>query len=184
MTGMSSRDPEVFIGGPEKVDIVVVDYDPRWPSRFEAERTKIVAALAERALAVDHIGSTSVPGLGAKPIIDICLTVADSSDEASYLDDLLAAGYELRVREPDFHEHRMVRSAARDVHVHVFSDGSPEITRYLTFRDRLRANDADRALYASTKWALSQQQWPTMQHYADAKTDVVEAIIRRAAADE
>jgi GrpB-like predicted nucleotidyltransferase (UPF0157 family) len=180
---MASLDPEVFIGGPEKVSIVVVDYDPRWPRRFEIERKKIVAALAERALAVDHIGSTSVPGLAAKPIIDICLTVADSSAEDSYLGDLLAAGYQLRVREPDFHEHRMVRSAAHDVNVHVFTRGSQEITRYLIFRDWLRHNDADRELYASTKRALAPQDWPTMQHYADAKTDVVEAIIRRAVAD-
>ncbi|HXQ60158.1 MAG TPA: GrpB family protein, partial [Acidimicrobiales bacterium] len=71
---MPSRDPRVFIGGPEKVSIVIVESDPQWPRRFEIERKKIVAALADRALAVDHIGSTSVPGLAAKPIIDICLT--------------------------------------------------------------------------------------------------------------
>ncbi len=160
----------------------MAEYDPTWPRWFETERAKIVAALAERALAVDHIGSTSVPGLAAKPIIDICLTVADSSDEASYLGDLQAAGYELRVREPDFHEHRLVRNPARDVHVHIFTEGSPEITRYLTFRNRLRQNDADRELYEATKRKLAQQDWPTMQHYADEKTGVVEAIIRRAMA--
>jgi len=181
---MPSRDPRVFIGGPEKVSIVIVESDPQWPRRFEIERKKIVAALADRALAVDHIGSTSVPGLAAKPIIDICLTVADSSDEASYLGDLQAAGYELRVREPDFHEHRMLRTRAHDVHLHVFTQGSQEITRYLTFRNWLRQNDADRELYASTKRKLAQQDWPTMQHYADEKTDVVEAIIRRAVANE
>jgi GrpB-like predicted nucleotidyltransferase (UPF0157 family) len=131
-------------------------------------------------LAVEHIGSTSVPGLIAKPIIDILVVVADSSDEASYLPGLESAGYELRVREPDWHEHRMLRSSVRDVHVHVFTMGSSEIQRHLAFRDRLRRNAADRDLYASTKQALAQQNWPTTQHYADAKTDVVAAILARA----
>jgi GrpB-like predicted nucleotidyltransferase (UPF0157 family) len=177
---MSRRDADVFIGGPEKVDIVIVEYDPEWPRRFEIERGKIVGALAERALAVDHVGSTSVPELAAKPIVDICLTVADSSDEACYLGDLQAAGYQLRVREPDFHEHRMVRSPGFDTHVHVFTQGSEEITRYLVFRDWLRQNVADRELYASTKRQLSNQDWPTMQDYADAKTDVVNTIMEHA----
>jgi GrpB-like predicted nucleotidyltransferase (UPF0157 family) len=176
---MTPRDPGVFIGGPENVEIVVVDYDPGWPQRFELQQQKILVALGERALSVDHIGSTSVPGLAAKPIIDICLAVSDSSDEESYLAPLEAAGYELRVREPDFHEHRMVRTHAHDVHVHIFTQGSGEIDRYLTFRDWLRHHDADRELYASTKRELAERDWPTMQHYADAKTDVVEAIIRR-----
>jgi len=177
---MPGRDDEIFIGGPEKVDIVLVEYDSAWPARFEAERTRIVAALGERAVAVDHVGSTSVPGLVAKPIVDICLTVTDSSDEASYLDDLVAAGYELRVREPDFHEHRMLRTPLRDVHLHVYTTGSVEIVRCLAFRDRLRDDEADRALYGRTKQRLAREDWPTGQHYADAKTDVVEAILQRA----
>jgi GrpB-like predicted nucleotidyltransferase (UPF0157 family) len=176
---MTHRGPQIFIGGPEKVEIAVVDCDPRWPQRFELEREKILGALGERALSVDHIGSTSVPGLAAKPIIDICLAVSDSSDEESYLAPLEAAGYELRVREPDFHEHRMVRTHSHDVHVHIFTKGSGEIDRYLVFRDWLRHHEADRELYASTKRELAERDWPTMQHYADAKTDVVEAIIRR-----
>jgi GrpB-like predicted nucleotidyltransferase (UPF0157 family) len=177
---MPRRDASVFIGGPEKVDVVIVAYDPAWPRRFEIEREKIVGALAGRALAIDHVGSTSVPGLAAKPIVDICLTVADSSVESSYLGDLQAVGYELRVREPDFHEHRMLRSSAHDVHVHVFTHGSEEITRYRVFRDWLRQNAADRELYASTKRQLSNHDWPTMQDYADAKTDVVDTILGHA----
>jgi GrpB-like predicted nucleotidyltransferase (UPF0157 family) len=124
-----------LIGEPEKVDVVVADYDARWPERFEIERAKIAAALGQRALAIEHIGATSVPGLAAKPIIDICLVVSGSSDEASYVPDLSAAGYELRVREPQWHEHRMLRTPERDVHVHMFNDGSTEISRHLLFRD-------------------------------------------------
>ena len=171
-----------LVGEPEKVDIVVVDYDPGWPRRFEVERQRIMRALGGRALTVDHVGSTSVPGLAAKPIIDINLAVADSSDEGSYAPDLVAAGYELRVREPEWFEHRMFRTSRHDVHVHVFSAGSPEFARVRVFRDWLRAHDDDRELYASTKRALAQRDWPTMQHYADAKGQVVEEIMSRALA--
>jgi GrpB-like predicted nucleotidyltransferase (UPF0157 family) len=169
-----------LIGEPEKVAIVIVDYDPTWPERFEVERAKILAALGSAALSVDHIGSTSVPGLAAKPIIDVCVVVADSSVEPSYVPALELEGYAVRVREPDWHEHRMLRSAARDVHVHVFTLGSSEPARNLTFRDWLRDHDADRALYEATKRDLATRDWPTMQHYADAKTDVIATILARA----
>jgi GrpB-like predicted nucleotidyltransferase (UPF0157 family) len=176
-----ARSRAVLIGEPaEKVAIVIADYDSGWPERFEVERARIAAALGPRAGAIEHIGSTSVPGLPAKPIIDICLVVADSSDEASYVPFLSDAGYELRVREPDAHEHRMLRTRERDVHVHVFTDGSTEIGRLLVFRDWLRVDDADRALYAETKRRLARKNWPTRQHYAEAKTEVVEAILERA----
>jgi GrpB-like predicted nucleotidyltransferase (UPF0157 family) len=175
----SSQD--AFVGEPpEKVTIVIADYDLTWPRRFELEKERIATALGPRVLAVEHIGSTSVPGLAAKPIIDICVVVGDSADEASYLPHLEASGYELRVREPDWHEHRMLRTPAHDVHVHIFTVGSSEIDRLFAFRDWLRTNDADRELYESTKRELAQQDWPTMQHYADAKTTVVEDILARA----
>ena len=140
-----------------------------------------MAALGEAALSVEHIGSTSVPGLAAKPIVDILLVVEDSGEEASYVPSLEGAGYILRVREPDFHEHRMFRTPAKDVHVHVFSAGSPEIERYLLLRDRLRQNEGDRELYAQTKRELAMRDWPNIEHYAEAKTEVVEDIISRAA---
>jgi GrpB-like predicted nucleotidyltransferase (UPF0157 family) len=175
--------PSPEIGGPEKVDIVIVDYDPDWPRRFETERAKIAGALGERALQIDHVGSTSVPGLAAKPIIDIDLAVTDSADEAAYVPDLVAVGFALRVREPDWEEHRMLRSPARDVHLHVFCPGSRENTRHLLLRERLRRNAPDRELYEATKRRLAARDWPTMQHYADAKTEVVEAILARAGWD-
>ena len=126
---------------------------------------------------LEHIGSTAVPGLAAKPIIDILLVVDDAADEPSYLPALEAAGYVLRVREPDWHQHRMLRTRAKDVHVHVHSPDSPEIGRNLRFRDRLRRDAADRELYAATKLRLASRSWPTMQHYAEAKTSVIEAIL-------
>ena len=161
---------------------MVVDYDPAWPEPFHREAAKIRAALGEAALAIEHIGSTAVPGLSAKPIVDVLLVVEDSSNEASYVPALEGVGYVLRVRERDFHEHRMLRTAARDAHVHVYSPGSPEIDRYLLLRDHLRRNEEDRELYARTKRDLAKRDWPSMQHYAEAKTEVIEGIIARAAA--
>jgi GrpB-like predicted nucleotidyltransferase (UPF0157 family) len=178
---IEERIREVVIGEVESPTIVVMDYDPAWPERFHQEETKIREALGEAALAIEHIGSTSVTGLAAKPIVDILVVVEDSSDDVSYVPALESAGYVLRVREPDFHEHRMFRTPEKDVHLHVFSAGSPEIERYL-LRDHLRENEEDRELYARTKRELASRDWPSMQHYAEAKTRVIEGIITRAAA--
>jgi len=159
---------------------VICDYDPRWPEIFEAHATLIREALGKTALAIEHIGSTAVPGLAAKPIVDILLAVADSADESAYLSKLAAASYVLRVREPEFHEHRMFRTPARDVHVHVFSHGCLEIDRLLDFRDRLRASSRNRTLYEETKRKLAARDWPDMNAYAAAKTRIVERIMREA----
>lgn len=91
-------------------------------------------------------------------------------------------GYILRVREPDFEEHRMFRTPDKDVHVHVFSAGTGEIGRLLLLRDHLREDEGDRGLYAGTKRELASRDWPSMQHYADAKTEVVEGVLARATA--
>jgi GrpB-like predicted nucleotidyltransferase (UPF0157 family) len=173
---------EVIIGEIEPQAIVLADYDPVWPQRFRQEEARIRAALGEVALSIEHIGSTSVPGLAAKPIVDILLVVEDSANEASYLPALEEAGYVLRVREPDFDEHRMLRTPQKDVHVHVFSAGSPEIGRYLLLRDRLRQDEGERELYAQTKRELASKDWPSVDHYAEAKTEIIEGIISRAAA--
>ena len=132
---------------------------------------------------VEHIGSTSVPGLAAKPIIDVLVTVEDITAEEDHVDLLLDAGYQLRVREPG---HRLVRTPARDVHVHLLEVGDQAAADYLLFRDRLRADPADRRLYEDTKRALVDQDWADMNAYAEAKTDVVSAIkdrARRSASD-
>ena len=173
---------EVIIGEIEPQAIVVADYDPVWPERFRQEEARIRAALGRAALSIEHIGSTSVPGLAAKPIVDILLVVEDSANEPSYLPALEEAGYVLRVREPDFDEHRMLRTPQKDVHVHVFSAGSPEIGRYLLLRDRLRQDDGERELYARTKRDLATKDWPSVDHYAEAKTEIIEDIISRATA--
>ena len=162
--------------------IEIAGYDPLWPELFQHEAARVRTALAERVLRIEHTGSTSVPGLAAKPIIDMLLVVANSADEPSYVPALEKAGYVLRIREPDWHEHRMFRGTAPDVHLHVFTTGSPEIERVLLFRDWLRSHADDRELYARTKRELSQQNWKYGQNYADAKTPVIQEILERAKA--
>src|SRR4051812_20943774 len=112
---------DILIGGVEKRAIVIEDYNPLWPEEFQRHAAIIGHALGKKALLIEHVGSTSVPELAAKPIIDIDVVVKDSSDEASYLPELLASGYVLRVREPAWHEHRMLRTPELDVHIHIFS---------------------------------------------------------------
>jgi GrpB-like predicted nucleotidyltransferase (UPF0157 family) len=168
-----------IIGGPERRRIVIVESDPGWAGRFDAERDRIVDALDTAAVRVDHVGSTAVPGLPAKPIIDIQVSVADVEDEDSYLPALEHVGYELRVREP---AHRMMRTPGRDVHVHICAHGGQWERRHLLFRDWLRTSTADRQLYAQRKRELAQRDWPTMDHYADAKTAVIADIMDRAEA--
>jgi len=164
--------------------IQIVDYDPHWPEMFAREADRIRSTLGNRALRIEHAGSTSVPGLAAKPTIDLLLVVADSADEAAYAPALQAAGYVLRTREPNWHEHRVFKGPDTNINLHVFSSGCLEIGRMLMFRDWLRANSADRDLYARTKLALAQKMWKYIQNYADAKTEVVEEILARAAAGQ
>ena len=167
----------VLIGGREPVTITVVDYDDNWPVRFAQMHALVEAALGENALAVEHIGSTSVPGLAAKPIIDMLLAVANVDDEGAYLPPLENAGFVLRVREPG---HRMLRTPAKDVHLHVYEPADEAVANYLDLRDWLRESAADRDLYAATKRELAQRTWLDMNDYADAKSDVVLAILGRA----
>lgn len=162
--------------------VLIVDYDPVWPQLFAREDTRIRAALGERAVLLEHAGSTSVPGLAAKPCIDIVLVVPDSADEPAFVPALEAAGYALVIREPQWFEHRVFKGPDTNINLHVFSPGCEEVGRMLRFRDWLRSNTADRQLYERTKRELAQREWKYMQNYADAKTTVVEQIVARALA--
>jgi GrpB-like predicted nucleotidyltransferase (UPF0157 family) len=157
-----------------------VEYDSRWPETFRLEADRLRAVLGHRALQIEHTGSTSVPGLAAKPVIDMLLVVADSADENSYLPALESSGYKLRIREADWHEHRMFKGPDADINLHVFSSGCPEIGRVLRFRNWLRRDAADRDLYARTKLALAEKDWRDVDEYAVAKTAVIEEILARA----
>jgi GrpB-like predicted nucleotidyltransferase (UPF0157 family) len=172
------------IGGPLPLTrrIELHEYDPSWPERYAEHVARIRGALGDRVVRIEHVGSTSVPGLPAKPIIDIALEVTDSTDEPAYLSDLERAGYLLRAREPEWFEHRLFRTPDCAAHVHVFSAGCSETDTMVRFRDWLRANEADRTLYFETKRELASRDWKYMQQYADAKTAVVEEIMTRATA--
>jgi N-methylhydantoinase B/oxoprolinase/acetone carboxylase alpha subunit/GrpB-like predicted nucleotidyltransferase (UPF0157 family) len=155
----------------------IVDYDLAWPARFDVERDRIVSALGPVARQIEHIGSTSVPGLAAKPVVDVMVTVDDPDDDQSFVPALIAAGYPLRVIEP---EHRMFRSPQRDVHVHVWRAGSDDERRHLLFRDWLRVSAEDRTAYEAVKRDLAGRVWDDSNDYADAKSGAVAAITERA----
>jgi GrpB-like predicted nucleotidyltransferase (UPF0157 family) len=170
------------IGEPQRIDgaIELRPYNESWPRLYEREAQRVSAVLGDQVLRLEHVGSTSVPGLPAKPIIDMLLVVADSAREDAYVPPMEAAGYVLRIREPDWYEHRLFKGPDTNINLHVFSAGCIEIDRMLRFRDHLRGNAPDRALYAATKRELASRHWRYVQEYADAKTEVVEAIIARA----
>ena len=165
---------------PQFVPIQIVDYDPEWPRLYQREAARVRSTLGERVLLLEHVGSTSVPGLAAKPKIDMLLVVQNTADEPSYVPDLEAAGYVLTIREPDWYEHRVFKGPDTDINLHVFSSGCTEIERMLLFRNWLRRNASDRRLYERTKRELARTNWKYVQNYADAKTSVVNEILARA----
>ncbi len=161
--------------------IEIHDYDPDWPVLYAREEARIRGALGDRVIRIGHAGSTSVPGLPAKPVIDIVLEVPDSTAEPAYVPDLEAAGYVLRIREPEWFEHRLFKGPDTNVNVHTYSAGCDEVDRMLLFRDWLRGNPGDRELYAAAKRELAARDWKYVQQYADAKSEIVQEIMARAA---
>jgi GrpB-like predicted nucleotidyltransferase (UPF0157 family) len=170
------------VGGRQPLNstIYLAPYDPAWPSLFTRLAKHIYKALGDRLLLLEHVGSTSVPGLSAKPIIDMVLAVADSSDELSYVKPLEEKGYTLRIREPDWYEHRLLTPPDVQGNLHVFSAECEEIEQMLLFRDWLRSHSDDRLLYEETKRKLAARTWKYTQNYADAKSEVVQEILARA----
>jgi GrpB-like predicted nucleotidyltransferase (UPF0157 family) len=176
-THLDAELDRILVGGRQPTTVRVVPYDRSWPERFEAERRRLRAALSGRAGRIEHFGSTAVPDLAAKPIVDILVEIDDIENDAEYRSSLEAAGYALRVLEP---QHRMYRTSARDVHVHIWPSGSDGVRRHLAFRDWLRSHPEDRQLYERTKQELAARPWRDMNYYAEAKTPVIEEIMSRA----
>lgn len=160
--------------------IYLAPYDPAWPSMFTRLKKQIQEALEDRILLLEHVGSTSIPGLSAKPIIDMVLAVRDSSDESTYVEPLEQKGFTLRIREPAWYQHRLLKSLAPKGNLHVFSQGCEEIELMLRFRDRLRTHDEDRSDYEEKKRELAARTWKYTQNCADAKSKMVREIIARA----
>jgi GrpB-like predicted nucleotidyltransferase (UPF0157 family) len=172
--------PRARLDGP----VILAEPDPAWPAQFAVQEARIRGALGPLARHVEHVGSTSIPGLAAKPVLDILLLVDDPANEATYVLALESAGYVLHLREPGWQQHRLLRGVDPAVNMHVFAPGSEEARRLVLFRDHLRAQPDDVALYERTKRQLAARTWAVTQDYADAKSGVVEEIIARASAAE
>jgi GrpB-like predicted nucleotidyltransferase (UPF0157 family) len=178
--------PAVVVGElqPLHGKIEIAEYDPAWPELYEREATRVREVLGDRVVRLEHVGSTSVPTLPAKPIVDMALEVRDAAEEPSYVPDLEAAGYVLRIREPEWFEHRLFKGPDTNINLHAFSAGCEETDRMVLFRDWLRTNDPDRERYTLAKRELASREWKYMQQYADSKTAIVAEIMSRAEAAE
>ena len=160
--------------------IELVPYDPEWPRRFETWRQKLAVALGDTARHIDHFGSTSVPGLPAKPVIDIQVRVDDMSCEDLYLPQIEALGVQLRSRDGDHRFFRPFAGMPRDVHIHVCNVGSDWARKDLLFAAFLRHDAGARAEYLRGK-ELAARQWADDRiAYTEAKTEVVKRISVRA----
>ncbi|MDO5745480.1 MAG: GrpB family protein, partial [Micrococcaceae bacterium] len=152
---------EWITGSPTAQPVRVVPASAAWSEHYAALADRLGGALGAGAWAIEHVGSTSVHGLDAKPLIDVVLTVPDPDNEALYVPLLEAAGLVLRLREPRWYRHRLLVPAADsglpEANIHVFAPGSPETSRMLAFRDWLRTHEADRDAYARIKRAAAAQ---------------------------
>lgn len=163
--------------------IDMVPWNPEWPARFAALADRIHRALGPRALDIAHVGSTSVEGLAAKPVIDIDLVVADPEREAQWLPALVDAGFVLTVREPWWQGHRMLRLDDPRAHLHVFGPDAAEPWRHRIFRDHLTRDAHDRALYESAKREASEatnSSGDLMSDYNRRKEQAIRDIYARA----
>jgi GrpB-like predicted nucleotidyltransferase (UPF0157 family) len=159
--------------------IVIEDYDPAWADRFADASALLKEVLGSLIVTIEHVGSTSVPGLAAKPIIDIDLLIEDTTDESTYIPALEGLGCRLVLREPWWYGHRMLVGLAEDVNLHVWPRSAPEPIRHRLFRDWLRSHPEDRDLYAATKRRLARDTADQPGDYSLAKNDVIDDIYTR-----
>ncbi|QPC80433.1 hypothetical protein HYE68_011185 [Fusarium pseudograminearum] len=167
-----------------KHTIAIVEPDPSWPHHFDLAKTRIGTALGDTAVSINHVGSTSVPGLPAKRVIDIDLTVQDVNDEASYVQALEDVGFHFLLREPHWHGHRFFCDYG-DVptNLHVWGPDCPEATRHKIFTDWLRNNEEDRKLYEVVKREASEASiagGEDVMAYNKRKENVIREILQRA----
>ncbi len=166
-------------GAPTRQDVRVVPYDPAWVETYQALQRQIAAALGPIAVQIEHVGSTSVPGLAAKPVIDIDLTVPDSADESAYIPALEKLGFDLTVRERSWHEHRCLVLNDPRTNLHVFSPDCPEVIRHRIFRDWLIEHPDDRDRYEAAKLE-ARVGAQTVPDYNQRKQPVIREIYDRA----
>jgi GrpB-like predicted nucleotidyltransferase (UPF0157 family) len=172
-----------WVNGPPKPELVeVVAYDPTWPAAFARIADLVRASLGDAAIAIEHVGSTSVPGLAAKPVIDMDLTISDPAHEAAYVPSLESAGFVLVIREPRWHEHRCLRLSDPRANLHVFGPDCPEVVRHRMFRDWLVAHPDDCELYQRAKLVAAKEtteRGERVMDYNRHKEPVLRAIYER-----
>ena len=176
------QSPYVSGHGPT-TGLSIAEYDVSWPAEYERVAGLIRTALGPAVLALDHVGSTAVPGLAAKPVIDVDLTVADGAAEARYVPALEASGFQLVVREPWWYGHRLLRHREPACNLHVWSPECPEAARHIIFRDWLRANPDECEFYLRAKRAASEETMAVagdVEAYNAHKQAVIRQIYRRA----
>ena len=159
--------------------IFLEKYNEQWPVEYQKQKILILQALSHLKISIEHVGPTSVPGLSAKPIIDIVLEVPDSSNEESYVPQLESKKFKLKIREPNWWEHRMLKNKTNSINLHIFTCDCPEVLKMIKFRDHLRSNISSLKLYQSKKQQLASRTWKYTQNYADAKTEVIKKIFRK-----
>jgi GrpB-like predicted nucleotidyltransferase (UPF0157 family) len=165
------------------VGIEVTDPDPAWPRQYDDLAGRIREALGWRVLQLEHVGSTSVPGLAAKPVIDIDLTVADPDRERDYVPPLEAVGFRVVRREPWWYGHRVLCADEPRCNLHVFGFDSPELVKHRIFRNWLRGNPRERDRYAAAKRQAASEANAAGEHvmqYNARKQQVIREIYRRA----
>ncbi|KAI0906822.1 GrpB domain protein [Ustulina deusta] len=181
MVEVDEKDIEIIATRPQK-PLEIVDYRPEWPAMFAEVENRIRQALGNRAIVVQHVGSTSVPGLAAKDVIDIDLAVADPADEESYVPDLQAAGFKLLFREPTWYQHRFFHLDEPYTNLHVFGSDSSELVRHRLFRDWLREHEDDRDRYTAVKREAAEASaaaGENVQQYNNRKEPVLRDILQR-----
>ncbi|KAI1177263.1 GrpB domain protein [Nemania sp. FL0916] len=183
LVDVEEADVEILSKRPPK-PLKIVEYNPEWPALFASVSQRIREALGDRAVVIEHVGSTSVPGLAAKDVIDIDLVVPDPADEDAYVPALQAAGFQFLFREPKWYEHRFFHLQSEDpyTNLHVFGPSSPELVRHRMFRDWLREHEDDRRIYTEVKREAAEASAAAgegVQKYNDRKEPVLRDILRR-----
>src|SRR3712207_6789427 len=160
---------EITVGAlePHNAPITLAPYDPDWPRLFSREVDRLRSVLGDEALRIEHVGSTSVPGLMAKPVIDILLVVTDSADEPRYVPHLQPVGYVLRIREPEWFEHRLFRGPDTSINLHVFSSGAAEVETCRLMRSEEHTSELQSRQYLVCRLLLEKKKKPTSERHTD-----------------
>jgi GrpB-like predicted nucleotidyltransferase (UPF0157 family)/predicted RNA-binding protein associated with RNAse of E/G family len=169
--------------------VIILDYDPRWPTIYSKEKDQILSVVGNKVVAMEHVGSTAIPRLGAKPIIDIMVGVRQLSDAKECIEPLRSIGYEyVPEYEKELPERRYFRKGPEGVrnkhfHLHMVQRGTDFWKRHLMFRDYLRCHPDVAKQYGELKRKLAEKHALDREAYTEAKTSFIESVLTQAVAD-